>query len=59
MNSVTFSQIVDGYLLAANARHLSPHIIRDYITTFKKFLLISLITISPSIQYRFNRWKIF
>ena len=59
MNSVTFSQIVDGYLLAAYARHLSPHIIRDYITTFKKSLLITLITISPSIQYRFNRWKIF
>ena len=38
MNSVTFSQIVDGYLLAANARRLSPHTIRDYITTFNKFI---------------------
>jgi len=38
MNSVTFSQIVDGYLLAANARRLSPHTIRDYVTTFNKFI---------------------
>lgn len=33
----TFSQIVDGYLLAARSRHLSQHTVRDYITTFKKF----------------------
>ena len=38
MNWVTFSQIVDGYLLATNARRLSPHTIRDYITTFNKFI---------------------
>ena len=37
MNSITFSQIVDGYLLAAGARHLSQHTIRDYVTTYKKF----------------------
>ncbi|MCJ7534770.1 MAG: tyrosine-type recombinase/integrase [Anaerolineales bacterium] len=37
MKSTTFSQIVDGYLLAANARRLSDHTIRDYVTTFKKF----------------------
>jgi len=37
MNSVTFSQIIDGYLLAAGARHLSKHTIRDYVTTYKKF----------------------
>ncbi len=37
MNSITFSQTVDGYLLAAGARHLSKHTIRDYVTTYKKF----------------------
>ena len=37
MNSITFSQIVDGYLLAAGARHLSKHTIRDYVTTYRKF----------------------
>lgn len=37
MNSITFSQTVDGYLLAASARHLSQHTIRDYVTTYKKF----------------------
>ena len=38
MNSITFSKIVDGYLLAAHARRLSPHTIRDYLTTFQKFM---------------------
>jgi len=37
MNSITFSQVVDGYLLSANSRHLSPHTIHDYVNTFKKF----------------------
>ena len=37
MNSITFSQTVEGYLLAAHARRLSPHTIRDYLTTYKKF----------------------
>ena len=38
MNKITFSQAIDGYLLFANARRLSPHTIRDYFTTFRKFL---------------------
>jgi len=33
---LTLSQIIDGYLLAANARRLSPHTIADYQTTFNK-----------------------
>ena len=37
MNTITFSQVVDGYLLFASARHLSPHTIRDYVTTYNKF----------------------
>ena len=37
MNSPTFSKIVDGYLLAAGARHLSKYTIRDYVTTYRKF----------------------
>ncbi len=37
MNNFIFSQSVDGYLLAANARRLSPNTIRDYTTTFRKF----------------------
>jgi integrase/recombinase XerD len=37
MNSISFSQAVDGFLLAANARHLSQHTIKDYLTTFRKF----------------------
>ena len=38
MNKITFSQAIDGYLLFANARRLSHHTIRDYTTTFRKFL---------------------
>jgi site-specific recombinase XerD len=38
MNSITFSQAVEGYLLAANGRRLSPYTIRDYVTTFNKFV---------------------
>jgi len=37
MNKITFSQAIDGYLLFANARRLSHHTIRDYVTTFRKF----------------------
>ena len=33
----SFSQAVEGYLLAANSRHLSPLTIRDYSITFRKF----------------------
>jgi site-specific recombinase XerD len=38
MNKITFSQAIDGYLLFANARRLSHHTIRDYTTTFRKFM---------------------
>lgn len=36
--NLTLSQIIDGFNLAARARSLSEHTIRDYNTTFKKFL---------------------
>ena len=36
-NEFSFSQAVEGYLLAANARWLSPHTIKDYVNTFRKF----------------------
>jgi site-specific recombinase XerD len=35
--SLTFSDAVEGYLLAATARHLSKNTIADYINTFRKF----------------------
>ena len=38
MNLITFSQALDGYLLSANARHLSPNTILDYVNNFNKFL---------------------
>jgi site-specific recombinase XerD len=37
MNSFTFTQTVEGYLLAANARRLSENTLRDYQITFRKF----------------------
>jgi site-specific recombinase XerD len=37
MNNLTFSQAIEGYLLNAGARHLSPHTIEDYLNTFHKF----------------------
>jgi site-specific recombinase XerD len=36
-NEISFSQAVEGYLLAAHARRLSPHTIEDYVNTFRKF----------------------
>ena len=36
-NEISFSQAVEGYLLAAHARRLSPHTIQDYVNTFRKF----------------------
>ncbi len=35
--NLTLSQVIDGYNLAAQARALSVHTIRDYNTTFNKF----------------------
>jgi hypothetical protein len=37
MNNLAFSQAIEGYLLNAGARHLSPHTIADYLNTFHKF----------------------
>jgi site-specific recombinase XerD len=37
MSKITFSQATEGYLLAAGARHLSEHTIRDYVNTLTKF----------------------
>ena len=36
-NQITFSQVLEGYLLHADARRLSPHTIADYTYTFRKF----------------------
>jgi len=37
MSKITFSQAMQGYFLAAGARHLSEHTIRDYVNTLTKF----------------------
>ena len=37
-HSLTFYQVMVGYILAIEARHLSPHTIEDYKNTFKKFM---------------------
>ena len=37
MSQITFSQAMQGYLLAIGARHLSAHTVRDYVNTFNKF----------------------
>lgn len=34
---ISFSDAVDGYFLAAGARHLSQHTLADYAYTFRKF----------------------
>ena len=34
---ITFSDAVNGFLMAAEARHLSPNTIHDYLNTFRKF----------------------
>ena len=36
-NQITFSKAIEGYLLNAQARRLSPHTIADYTNTFRKF----------------------
>jgi len=35
-SQITFSQALEGYLLYADVRHLSPHTIADYTNTFRK-----------------------
>jgi integrase/recombinase XerD len=37
-HSLTFYQVMIGYILAIESRHLSPHTIADYKNTFKKFM---------------------
>ena len=38
MDKLTLTQAIEGFLLAASARRLSWHTIRDYSTTFRKLL---------------------
>jgi site-specific recombinase XerD len=44
---ITFSQAIDGYFLAARARHLSSHTLADYANTFRKFA--AFLTADPHI----------
>jgi len=37
MSKITFSQAMQGYLLAIGASHLSEHTVKDYVNTFNKF----------------------
>lgn len=37
ISNISFSKAVAGYLLAAEARHLSKNTLRDYSTTFRRF----------------------
>jgi integrase/recombinase XerD len=48
MNRLTVSQAIDGYLLAAHARRLSPHTILAYQASFDKFL--SFLNADPPIE---------
>jgi integrase/recombinase XerC len=36
-SKITFSQAINGYLLAAQSHHLSQHMIEDNLNTFRKF----------------------
>jgi site-specific recombinase XerD len=36
-NGITLSQAIEGYFIAAHARRLSRHTLRDYDTTFRRF----------------------
>ena len=36
-SQITLSKAIEGYLLAAKARHLSQNTINDYLNTFRKF----------------------
>ncbi|MCK4724770.1 MAG: tyrosine-type recombinase/integrase [Anaerolineales bacterium] len=36
-NQLSFSQSLDGFLMASQARHLSPNTLNDYFNTFRKF----------------------
>ena len=38
MKKITLTQAIEGYELAATARHLSPNTLNDYRNTFKKFV---------------------
>jgi hypothetical protein len=45
---ISFTQAVDGYLLAANARRLSQHPLLDYINTYRR--LIDYLQADPPIE---------
>jgi site-specific recombinase XerD len=45
MLSLTLSQVIDGYNLAAQARRLSPHTLNDYSVTFRK--LVAFLAADP------------
>ena len=34
---ISFSQAVEGFVMAVQARHLSHHTVDDYFNTFRKF----------------------
>lgn len=57
---IVFSKAIDGYFLAAQARHLSSHTLDDYANTFRKFSLFletdpDISTITPHIVADFMR----
>ena len=35
--SITFTQAIEGYFVAAQARRLSPHTLSDYDNTYRRF----------------------
>ena len=39
MNTITFSQAIEGFVLSLNARRLSQNTINDYLNTLRKFHL--------------------
>jgi integrase/recombinase XerD len=48
MNKLTFTQAIEGYMLAANARRLSPNTLGGYQRTFRKFL--DFLNMDPPIE---------
>lgn len=48
MNHFTFTQMIQGYLLAANARRPSPNALRNYQNTFR--LLVDFLDDDPLIS---------
>lgn len=48
-HQITLSQAISGYLLAAEARRLSPNTLADYRNTFRKF--VAFLGIDPPISH--------